>query len=58
MISDGEDEDPALVPSGKALELLQTEKVCHSGYLLKKGEKRRVRSFVYFIVLLYKNRTE
>ena len=43
-ISDGEDEDISAIPiSGQALELLQTEKSVKSGYLLKKGEKRRVK---------------
>lgn len=37
-----EDDPPALPISGQALELLQTEKAVKSGYLLKKGEKRRV----------------
>lgn len=41
-MSDGEDEEAGYIPSGKTLELLQTEKACYSGYLLKKGEKRRV----------------
>lgn len=43
--SDGDidDEDPNVEPmSAEALELLQTEKVLKAGYLLKKGEKRRV----------------
>lgn len=43
-LSDGDDEDGTGLPmSTQAIELLQTEKVLKSGYLLKKGEKRRVR---------------
>lgn len=42
--NDIDDDEPAAEPmSAEALELLQTEKVLKSGYLLKKGEKRRVR---------------
>jgi hypothetical protein len=44
-ISDGDndDDEPVAEPvSAEALELLQTEKVLKAGYLLKKGEKRRV----------------
>lgn len=41
---DNDDDEPNLEPmSAEALELLQTEKVLKAGYLLKKGEKRRVR---------------
>lgn len=44
--SDGEDEDAVGVPlSDQALELLHSEKALKSGYLLKKGEKRRVGLF-------------
>ncbi|KAI9307294.1 hypothetical protein BJ944DRAFT_262143 [Cunninghamella echinulata] len=62
MISD-EDEDPALIPSEKTLELLQTEKVCHSGYLLKKGEKRRTWKKRWFVLrttklAMYKDKKE
>lgn len=40
---DNDDDDPITEPmSAEALELLQTEKVLKAGYLLKKGEKRRV----------------
>lgn len=38
--SDGEDDDP-VIPE-QALELLKLEQVIRSGYILKKGEKRRV----------------
>jgi hypothetical protein len=41
-VSDGDDDELADVPSGKAQALLQNEKACYSGCLLKKGEKRRV----------------
>ncbi|CEG84531.1 hypothetical protein RMATCC62417_18320 [Rhizopus microsporus] len=42
--SDGDDDEPGAEPmSAEALELLKTEKVLKAGYLLKKGEKRRVR---------------
>lgn len=42
--SDGDDDEPGSEPmSAEALELLKTEKVFKAGYLLKKGEKRRVR---------------
>jgi hypothetical protein len=41
-VSDGDDDEQAYVPSGKAQALLQSEKPCYSGCLLKKGEKRRV----------------
>lgn len=44
---DNDDDDPITEPmSAEALELLQTEKVLKAGYLLKKGEKRRVRFFL------------
>lgn len=40
---DNDDDDPNVEPmSAEALELLKTEKVLKAGYLLKKGEKRRV----------------
>lgn len=46
--SDGEDEDAVGIPlSDQALELLHSEKALKSGYLLKKGEKRRVRAFKF-----------
>lgn len=38
--SDGEEDDP-VIPE-QALELLKLEQVIRSGYILKKGEKRRV----------------
>ncbi|KAI8071089.1 hypothetical protein BC940DRAFT_295258 [Gongronella butleri] len=62
-VSDGEDEDPASMPSGKALELLQTEKVCFAGYLLKKGEKRRTWKKRWFVLrttklAMYKDKKE
>jgi hypothetical protein len=44
-LSDGDNDDDeanAEPMSAEALELLQTEKVLKAGYLLKKGEKRRV----------------
>jgi hypothetical protein len=38
-----DDDEPGTEPvSAEAMELLQTEKVFKTGYLLKKGEKRRV----------------
>ncbi|KAI8142672.1 hypothetical protein BJV82DRAFT_613837 [Fennellomyces sp. T-0311] len=50
-LSDGEDDDPAAIPiSGQALELLQTEKAVKSGYLLKKGEKRRTWKKRWFVL--------
>ncbi|KAI9489854.1 hypothetical protein BDB00DRAFT_841009 [Zychaea mexicana] len=50
-LSDGEDDDPAAIPiSGQALELLQTEKAIQSGYLLKKGEKRRTWKKRWFVL--------
>ncbi|KAI9278934.1 hypothetical protein BDA99DRAFT_493496 [Phascolomyces articulosus] len=50
-LSDGEDDDPAAIPiSGQALELLQTEKSVKSGYLLKKGEKRRTWKKRWFVL--------
>ncbi|ORX54949.1 PH domain-like protein [Hesseltinella vesiculosa] len=61
--SDGEDEDPASMPTDQALELLQTEKVCHAGYLLKKGEKRRTWKKRWFVLrttklAMYKDKKE
>ncbi|KAI8331326.1 hypothetical protein BC941DRAFT_438865 [Chlamydoabsidia padenii] len=62
-MSDGEDEDLGFVPSGKALALLQTEKACYSGYLLKKGEKRRTWKKRWFVLrttklAMYKDKKE
>ncbi|KAI7876323.1 PH-domain-containing protein [Lichtheimia hyalospora FSU 10163] len=45
-----EDDPPALPISGQALELLQTEKAVKSGYLLKKGEKRRTWKRRWFVL--------
>lgn len=46
---DNDDDDPITEPmSAEALELLQTEKVLKAGYLLKKGEKRRVSYCFYY----------
>lgn len=40
---DNDDDEQNIEPmSAEALELLETEKVLKAGYLLKKGEKRRV----------------
>lgn len=40
---DNDDDEQNMEPmSAEALELLETEKVLKAGYLLKKGEKRRV----------------
>lgn len=48
---DNDDDDPITEPmSAEALELLQTEKVLKAGYLLKKGEKRRVRFPLYNVL--------
>ncbi|ORZ23580.1 hypothetical protein BCR42DRAFT_405055 [Absidia repens] len=60
---DGEDEDAGYIPSGKTLELLQTEKACYSGYLLKKGEKRRTWKKRWFVLrttklAMYKDKKE
>ncbi|CAO3597753.1 unnamed protein product [Absidia cylindrospora] len=62
-MSDGEDEEPGYIPSGRALELLQTEKACYSGYLLKKGEKRRTWKKRWFVLrttklAMYKDKKE
>ncbi|KAI8334606.1 hypothetical protein BC941DRAFT_431668 [Chlamydoabsidia padenii] len=62
-MSDGEDEDAGYIPSGKTLELLQTEKACYSGYLMKKGEKRRTWKKRWFVLrttklAMYKDKKE
>ncbi|KAI7866276.1 hypothetical protein BDF14DRAFT_1816119 [Spinellus fusiger] len=50
-LSDGEEDDPSAVPlSEQAVELLKTEKVVNSGYLLKKGEKRRTWKKRWFVL--------
>jgi hypothetical protein len=58
-LSDGDNDDDEPNPepmSAEALELLQTEKVLKAGYLLKKGEKRRVRiTIAHRIIIIKKN---
>ncbi|CAO3591358.1 unnamed protein product [Absidia cylindrospora] len=58
-----QNEEAGYIPSGKTLELLQTEKACYSGYLLKKGEKRRTWKKRWFVLrttklAMYKDKKE
>ena len=44
-----DDDEPEAEPvSAEAVELLKTEKIFKTGYLLKKGEKRRVKDEMIF----------
>ncbi|KAI9027607.1 hypothetical protein CLU79DRAFT_717107 [Phycomyces nitens] len=50
-LSDGEEDDPPALPvSDDAVELLKNEKVILSGYLRKKGEKRRTWKKRWFVL--------
>ncbi|KAL0084053.1 hypothetical protein J3Q64DRAFT_1476318 [Phycomyces blakesleeanus] len=50
-LSDGEEDDPPALPvSDDAVELLKNEKVVLSGYLRKKGEKRRTWKKRWFVL--------
>ncbi|KAI8375412.1 hypothetical protein EDC96DRAFT_497213 [Choanephora cucurbitarum] len=65
-VSDGDndDDEPVIEPvSAEALELLKAEKVLKSGYLLKKGEKRRTWKKRWFVLrstklAMYKDKKE
>ncbi|KAI9473457.1 MAG: hypothetical protein EXX96DRAFT_578041 [Benjaminiella poitrasii] len=61
---DNDDDEPTIEPmSAEALQLLQTEKVLKSSYLLKKGEKRRTWKKRWFVLrttklAMYKDKKE
>ncbi|CEP12003.1 hypothetical protein [Parasitella parasitica] len=61
---DNDDDEQIMEPmSAEALELLETEKVLKSGYLLKKGEKRRTWKKRWFVLrttklAMYKDKKE
>ncbi|KAI8094839.1 uncharacterized protein B0P05DRAFT_568082 [Gilbertella persicaria] len=65
-LSDGDNDDDEHITepvSAEALELLKTEKVLKSGYLLKKGEKRRTWKKRWFVLrttklAMYKDKKE